>query len=327
MIRVLNILLFFMMTAGLACAEWHQQQADIMGTRISVEVWHQDQEKAKACMSMVMDEMHRIDEQMSPYIEDSELSRVNREAAASAVTISLELFDLIQHAQEMSEQSDGAFDISFASIGYLYDYRKQVQPDKASIDARLEAIDYRKIKLDAANNSIAFEKEGMRIDLGGIAKGHAVDNGIRILRDCGITNGIVTAGGDSRIIGDKGGRPWMMGVQHPRDPKKLVAILPLSDTAISTSGDYERFFIEEGERVHHIISPKSGQSAKNSMSASVIGPNATTTDALSTTLFVLGPVEGMKLIERMEGFDAVLIDAQGKMHYSSGLQHPEQKAP
>jgi thiamine biosynthesis lipoprotein len=310
-----------------ALAEWHQQEADIMGTRISVEIWHKNQEKADACIRRVMDEMHRINEQMSPYIEDSELSRINREAAAKAVTISRELFDLIQHAQDMSKQSNGAFDISFASIGYLYDYRKQIQPDEASIDARLEAIDYRKIRLDAEKTTIAFEKEGMRIDLGGIAKGHAVDNGIRILRDCDITNGIVTAGGDSRIIGDKGGRPWMMGVQHPRDPKKLVAILPLSDTAISTSGDYERFFIEEGERIHHIISPKSGQSATDSMSASVIGPDTTTTDALSTTLFVLGPVEGMKLIERMEGFDAVLIDAQGKMHYSSGLQPPEQKAP
>ncbi len=298
-----------------------------MGTRISVEIWHKDKEKAGACIRRVMDEMHRINEQMSPYIEDSELSRINREAAAKAVTISQELFDLIQLAQDMSEQSNGAFDISFASIGYLYDYRNQVQPDEASIDARLDAIDYRKIRLDAQKTSIAFEKEGMRIDLGGIAKGYAVDNGIRILRDCGITNGIVSAGGDSRIIGDKGGRPWMMGVQHPRDPKKLVAIMPLSDTAISTSGDYERFFIEEGERIHHIISPKSGQSAKNSMSASVIGPNATTTDALSTSLFVLGPIEGMKLIERMEGFDAVLIDAKGKMHYSSGLQPPEQKAP
>ena len=133
----------------------------------------------------------------------------------------------------------------------------------------------------------------------------------------------MSAGGDSRIIGDKHGRPWMMGIRHPRKENAVVTVLPLSNSAISTSGDYERFFMEEGTRHHHILQPKSGEAVKGMWSVSVIGPNTTTTDALSTSVFVLGTKEGMRLIESMPGFDAILIDSNAKMHITSGLSAPE----
>ncbi|MDX1335552.1 MAG: FAD:protein FMN transferase, partial [Gammaproteobacteria bacterium] len=186
-------------------------------------------------------------------------------------------------------------------------------------------INYRHIRLGQQNSTVAFDKQGVRIDLGGIAKGYAVDNGIRILRECGMTNALVSAGGDTRLLGDRAGRPWMTGIQHPRKRPGVAVVLPLSDAAISTSGDYERFFIDDnGERHHHIISPKTGKSVSETISATVIGPVALMTDALSTTLFILGAEKGLPLIETMPEFDAIIIDASGKMHYSKGLLPPEE---
>jgi len=306
-------------------AEWFQEHRPIMGTRITVELQLDDATKAKQCKEAVFKEMQRIDELMSPYKEDSELARINREAAKHPVKISPELYNLIERAQYYSKLSHGAFDITFASVGYLYDYREHIHPSDEVIKEHLSAINYRHIQLNPKDLSIRFDKPGVRIDLGGIAKGYAVDNGIRILQECGVQNGLVSAGGDSRIIGDKGGRPWMMGIQHPRQKPGVAVVLPLSNTAISTSGDYERFFIENGQRYHHIISPSTGKAVSDTISASVIGPDATSTDALSTTLFVLGAARGLELIETLPGFDAIIIDAQGKMYYSSGLQAPKEK--
>ena len=293
-----------------------------MGTLISVEVWHDDAAHARQCMSVVMQEMHRIDRDMSPYKQESELSRINRLAPRQALLISSELFDLIQASIRISRLSAGAFDITFASAGNLYDYRKALKPDERQLKKILPAINYRHLKLDASNRKISFLHPEVRIDLGGIAKGYAVDRGIHLLKNCGIQNGLVSAGGDTRLLGDRRGRPWMTGIRNPRQEQGSAMVLPLTDTAISTSGDYERFFIENGVRFHHILSPKTGRPSHGVLSATVIGPDATTTDALSTTVFILGPVAGLKLIETLTGIDAVIIDEVGKVHYSSGLMPP-----
>lgn len=292
----------------------------MMGTRISVESWHSSDTQASSCNRQVFSNMHRIDALMSPYKKDSEISAVNRNAAIAPVKVSKELYQLLLRAIDISELSAGAFDITFASVGRYYEYRQQKQPDDALIASQLGNIDYHHLVLK--DGTVAFSRQDVQIDLGGIAKGHAVDQGIRILQGCGIEHAIVTAGGDSRILGNKKGRPWIMGIQHPRDKKQLALALPLSDSAISTSGDYERFFLRNGERIHHIIDPQTGRSAKNAWSASVIGPDATSTDALSTTLFVLGAKKGMQLINSLDDIDAIIIDSQGVVHYSDGLEEP-----
>jgi thiamine biosynthesis lipoprotein len=313
---------------SIAAADWHKAQRDIMGTRITVELWNDDAMLVQQCMDNVFAEMHRIDELMSPWKEDSELALLNREASSHPVKIGKELFRLIEQSQKISELSGGAFDITFASVGYLYDYREGVRPSDEEIADKIDAINYRHIRLDQKQNTVAFDKEGVRIDLGGIAKGYAVDNGIRLLKECGITNALVSAGGDTRLLGDRGGRPWMTGIQHPRKRPGVAVVLPLSDAAISTSGDYERFFIDNGERHHHIISPKTGKSVSETISATVIGPESIMTDALSTTLFILGAEKGMALIETLPDFDAIIIDSGGEMHYSKGLLPPtEQEVP
>ncbi|TNF38630.1 MAG: FAD:protein FMN transferase, partial [Gammaproteobacteria bacterium] len=179
-------------------------------------------------------------------------------------------------------------------------------------------------ELNDRDKSIRFARQGVKIDLGGIAKGYAVDNGIDILKRCGIRNGMVSAGGDSRILGDRNGWPWMLGVRHPRQKDQVVVKLPLNDAAVSTSGDYERFFIEDGVRYHHIIQPKTGQSVSGTWSATVIGDKAVMTDALSTALFVMNLQDALALVEKLKNIDAIIIDDKGVMHYSSGLMPPDE---
>ena len=150
-------------------------------------------------------------------------------------------------------------------------------------------------------------------------KGHAVDRSIALLQQMGIRQASVTAGGDSRMIGDRWGRPWNIGVRDPRDADKLAAVIPLQDLAVSTSGDYQRYFEEDGVRYHHIIDPASGDSARELRSVTIIGPDATTTDALSTSVFVLGLEKGLALVNRLDGIDAILVDGTGRLHYSDDL--------
>ena len=290
-----------------------------MGTRVHVEAWGEDEVKAVAVVQSVMREMRRIDETYSPYRPDSELSQMNAKAPHGWMTVSAELSALLQKSQYVSQISSGAFDITYASVGRYYDYRKGDRPDAQLVEAAVQGIDYRYVELDPAVPAVRYARQEVFVDLGGIAKGYAVDLGIDILQSSGIEHASVTAGGDSRILGDRRGKPWTVGVRDPRDGTKMVAILPLMDTAVSTSGDYERYFEEDGIRYHHILDPKTGDSARDSQSVTILGPEAALTDALSTSVFVLGVKKGLALIDRLPGIDAIVIDANGKLHYSSEL--------
>jgi thiamine biosynthesis lipoprotein len=325
--RIVPLCVSLLMGSPLAQAQWMTGEEAIMGTAIRVELWAEDKAAGEAAIAAVMAEMHRIDREMSPYKPESELSRINREAADRPVPISAEMFDILSRSIEFSKLSGGAFDITFSSVGYLYDYRRHIKPTEEEIERALPGINYRHILLDAKRRTVKFARPGVRIDLGGIGKGYAVDNSIVLLRKRGITRAIVTAGGDSRVLGDRGGRPWMVGIRDPRRKDGMVAVIPLVNSAISTSGDYERYFEADGVRYHHILNPKTGRSATGVRSVSVIGPDATTTDGLTKPVFILGPEKGLKLIESIPGVDAVIIDADGRMFYSSGLQNRKPKSP
>jgi thiamine biosynthesis lipoprotein len=302
-----------------ANADWHREEASIMGTLITVELWHTDAAQGQAFTAAVMDEMHRIDDLMSSWNPDSELSQVNARAAQGPVTVSRELLGLISSALAFSAVTGGAFDITYASAGKYYDYRKGIKPTAAQLEQALPAIDYRHVRVDTANSTIAFTHPGVHIDLGGIAKGYAVDRSIAILHQAGVGNALVSAGGDTRVIGERWGRAWKVGIRDPRKRDGVVTMIPLKDLAISTSGDYERYFEEDGVRYHHILNPGTGQSTSAVHSASIIGNNATTTDALSTSIFVMGVGKGLQLIDSLPDTEAVIIDNQGRMHYSAGL--------
>jgi thiamine biosynthesis lipoprotein len=299
--------------------DWYQDKQGIMGTNIQVELWADSPELGNKAVLAVMTEMERINQLMSPYIEVSELSLLNRQAGRSATVVSQELFDLIATSLELSKETNGAFDITFASVGYLYNYRQHQKPTEQAISQLLAAINYQHIMLDPSQRSIYFANKNVKIDLGGIAKGHAVDNAINILKKLGVQHALVTAGGDTGLLGDRRGKPWMVGIRDPRNPDKQAVVLPLADSALSTSGDYERYFEQDGQRYHHILSPRSGKSAYQVQSVSIIGSSSMLNDALSTAVFVLGVQQGMDLLNRTPGYDGIIMDNQRKMHYSRDL--------
>ena len=306
-----------------AQAEWVSRVEDgIMGTRIVVELWAKQHQAGERAIDAVMAEMRHIDTTMSTYKPDSEVSRVNALAAQQPVKISRELFELLTTALEYSRITQGAFDITYASVGFMYDFRARVRPTDEQISGALPAVNYHHLVLDRNSMSVRFTQPGVRIDLGGIAKGYSVDRGIEILQHRGFRHMLVSAGGDSRIVGDRFGKPWIVGIRHPDRKDEVIARLPLVDTAISTSGDYERYFDDHGVRYHHIIDPRTGHSASAVRSATVLAPTATRTDGLSKTAFVLGAEAAIKIYEGLGDVDAIMVKPDGTVRYTKGLEPP-----
>ena len=318
LLRVLPVLTV-LLGATPARAEWHAREEAIMGTRVAVELWADDAALAARAMQAVIDEMQRTDRLMSTYKPESQLSQVNAHAHERPVRVDADILDVVERGLEMSRLSAGAFDITYASVGYLYDYRAHQRPSEAQIAEALPGVDWRQVQVDRAAGTIRFLRPGVRIDLGGIAKGYAVDRSVERLRALGIRHAMVNAGGDTRLLGDRRGKPWVVGIRDPRNEGRMVTRLPLADEAISTSGDYERYFEEDGVRYHHILEPGTGRPAREVRSATVLGADATLTDALSTAVFVLGVARGMELVARLEGVEAVIVDAEGRIFYSDGL--------
>lgn len=319
---LVRLFLWFACSAPLAVnADWYQLDGVAMGTEVSVQLWSENGQIATVAMQSVLDEMKRVDQRFSPYIANSELSRLNKHAYTTPVKVSAEMLQLLVSAESVARLSDGAFDITFSAAGFLYDYRESRHPTASKLKDVIGAINYKHVTLSAKDSKVRFSHPGTRIDLGGIAKGHAVDRGISILEGLGIDHALVSAGGDSRLLGDRRGKPWVTGIKDPRGEKSLLMV-PLDNVAISTSGDYERFFIdrETGKRHHHILSPKTGESANGLRSATVLAGDSTTADALSTTVFVLGVEKGLQLINNIPSVDAIIIDANGLLHYSDDLQ-------
>ena len=306
-------------------AEWHGEARALMGTEVSVWLWHEDEEEGQRLVDEVFYEASRINELMSTYIESSRISEVNRSAAEAPVYAGQELLTLVERALDISELTHGAFDITYDSVGQHYDFRERQRPDEATIGEELDRIDYRLVEVDRVASTIRFLREGVRINLGGIAKGYVVERGVDILRVAGVEHAIVSAGGDSRMLGDRRGRPFMIGIRDPRQDGEVAISVPLEDEAISTSGDYERYFDEDGIRYHHILKPSTGTPAEGVHSATVFGPDAVMTDALSTSVFVMGVDQGLRLVATLPDYESIVIDAQGQIYYSDGLMPAESR--
>lgn len=287
---------------------WLARDEAIMGTAIRVELWCEDARRGAAAIDAVMAEMHRIDHAMSPHKPGSELSRLNREAGEGPFDLSEEMAALIGRALDFSALTGGAFDISYAAAGRLYDYRACVCPNEQALAAAQAAIGWQYLEFDREACTLRFARPGMCIDLGGFAKGYAVDNASAILARFGIDHAMVSAGGDSRVIGDRRGRPWSVAIRDPRRADGIVAVLPLADCSISTSGDYERAFVRDGQRHHHLIDPATGRSPRGVRSVTVLSDEGLTCEALSKAVFVLGVERGL-----------ALVDHDGVLHRSLGL--------
>lgn len=271
-------------------------------------------------------EMKRIEKLMDVHNPESELSRINKLADKRPIKVSKEIFEVLKGAREYSALTSGAFDVSIRPLSRLWGERGKLKeiPEVREIEERLSLVNYKNIILNERNQTVEFKREGVALDLGGIAKGYALDCVVKVLKERGIKEALINAGGDIRVMG---GRNWRVGLQHPRKENEVLAVIELKDQAIATSGDYQRYFIKEGKRYHHIINPETGYPAQKCMSVTIIGPSATQADILATGVFVLGPERGMELIESLKDVEGIIIDSQGKILLSSGLREKLQISP
>ena len=313
---------FFFLVSGSEAAVY-RKSSSVMGTALDVTLLAASEEEANRAFYAVELEMKRLESVMSEWLESSPVSEVNRAAGKKPVKVPQELFSVIAAALQVSEISGGAFDVTWASMRVLWDFRPghERAPTLEEVRVKLGLVDYRDVALDAAASTVFLKRAGMAIGLGGIAKGYAVDKAMEAVIKTGVTDAIVKAGGDIRVQGrSENGLAWEVGIQDPRDPSRLMAKLRLSNASISTSGDYERFFIKDGHLYHHIIDPKTGFPARGARSVTVIGPDTMTTDALSTAVFVLGPRKGMELVEKLPGVEAIIVDSDGAVTSSGGVE-------
>jgi thiamine biosynthesis lipoprotein len=292
----------------------------VMGTFSRVVVLAESKDVAQECAEAALNLQRRVDELMSIYILDSELSKVNQHAFHKAARVTEETFEVLERAKHFSELTAGAFDVTIGPLGDLW--RKAGDADAPPTDAEIadarSKVGYDKLLLDPEAMTVKFAVEGMKLDLGGIAKGYAIDRSVEVLKQGGAVGGMVDIGGDVRCFGTpaKGRKAWVVGLQDPTvapddmATDKLLMALNVSDAAVTTSGDYRRFTEVRGERQSHIMDTESGRGANTLVSVTIIAPDALTADALATAVSVLGPEKGMALIERLPHTEAILIPNQ-----------------
>ncbi|MBI5587795.1 MAG: FAD:protein FMN transferase [Deltaproteobacteria bacterium] len=291
-----------------------------MGTDLEMTVSTDDPARAKRAFDAAIAEMRRIEDEMSEWKKKTFVSEINRNAGKKAVAVPSDLFKVVWAAITVSDLSEGAFDISWAAMRGVWDFSKGHErvPSAEEVKDRLKLVNYKDIVLDEKKMTVFLKNEGMAIGLGAIAKGYAVDRAALLIAKEGIKDLIVKAGGDMRVQGLDNGKPWEIGIKHPRK-KELLAKLSLTNVSISTSGDYERFFIKDKVLYHHIMDPRTGYPAKGSMSVTILAPDTMTSDALSTAVFVMGPDKGLELIKKLNGVEAIIVDSSGKMRISPGI--------
>lgn len=292
-----------------------------MGTVIETTLMAEDEEKANKATLQAFHEIMRIEQLMSPKIESGDVFRINQASGKGRVKVSSETLEVIKKAQEISELSEGRFDITIGPLAELWRKarEKNIPPPAEEVKEKLDLVNFKNIEIDQ-EGKVFLKKKGMAIDLGGIAKGYAMDRAFDVLRSLGYKNLIVNAGGDLRIGSLKNNQPWSIGIQNPRESQKILARILVTDTAIATSGDYEKFFIYNGKRYHHIVNPLDGFPVQGCQSVTILCKNGMMADALATAVFVLGPEKGYSLCQKLEGVDCLIVDKEGKMILSPNLK-------
>jgi thiamine biosynthesis lipoprotein len=295
-----------------------------MGSAVNIRAWTSDEAATVAAFDKAFDEFDRLDALMSTWKDGSDILRLNDAAGRSPVVVSTEVREVLHLSQEISEWTEGKFDVTFAALSGLWKFDSDIDgqvPDRAQIAPRLPLIDYRALQIDDRAGTALLTRAGMKVNLGGIGKGYAVDRAVTILREAGLSDFMVQSGGDLFVAGRRGDRPWRVGIQDPRGaPDTSFAAIELTDVAFSTSGDYERFFIRDGHRYHHILDPDTGEPASKSRSVTIMAKTATLADGLSKGVFILGGERGLALIERVPDVEGVIVTAENKVLVSSGLK-------
>jgi thiamine biosynthesis lipoprotein len=301
-------------------------ESELMGTRVSINVWIGEQGDALAASEAITDafaEIARIESIASEWQSASDLTRLNQ-SNGEPVAIPPELVEILTRARAVSADTDGLFDVSFYGVGQLWTFTPGSQPPSAeAIAEHLPLVDWRAIEVDAAAGTATLGKPGMKIGLGAIAKGYAVDKAAALLHSRGFANHIVEAGGDTQVSGQKGDKPWKVGVQDPKRTVGRIGYITARDEAVVTSGNYARFFVWEGVHYTHILDPRTGwpiPADKTPKSVTLVAANATDADAYCTAVSVMEPERGLEFIEARPGLEAIIIGPDDRVHVSSGLK-------
>lgn len=302
----------------------------MMGTFARVVVIAKSEKAARACIAAAFDAQDRIESLMSYHREDSELNKVNRCAAREPVPVNPMTFEVLRQAIHFSEVSEGTFDVTVGPLVDLWRAAGEANepPSEEALAEARRKVGFRKLILDDRAMTVRFAEEGMRIDLGGIAKGYAVDKAVEAMAKHGALGGMVDLGGNIRCFGraPRGQEKWRIGMQDPNvapddlNPSKYLLVLEIADRSVATSGDYRRFTVVEGRRQSHVLDARNGRGADKLVSDTIIAPDAITADALSTAVNILGPEAGMAMVERLPGVEAILIPAgpEVTLLFSSG---------
>ena len=290
----------------------------LMGTVVEIRVLDDGAGRYRQAVSAAFAEMLRIEKLMSPHLPESDISRIS--AATKPVEVSAETLEVLQTALLVAAASDGAFDAGLGRLIRLWGFAEgePALPSADAITLALEGVGPNSLKIEADKIHKLFPR--LAVDLGGVAKGYAIDRAIDILAAAGIKHATVNAGGDMRLLGDRSGSLWRIGIQHPRQPGQILASLNLADRAVVTSGDYERTFEQEGVRYHHILDPRSGYPAAGCQSVTVVARKAAYADAMATAVFVLGPERGLFLLQNSPRAEGMIVAADGSVKVSTGLQ-------
>jgi len=294
-----------------------------MDTLVEMRFVSVDNAGDEEIIGSVIAEIERLEALLSRSETDSDVVAINRAAGQQAVAVSPETLALIEEALYFAEISGGAFDPTIAPLTDAWGFWDQAHrlPADEELARALELVDYSMVELDPEKKTVYLPLEEMALELGGIAKGYIVDRALELLSSKGVTSAFVNAGGDIGLIGLRpDGEPWKIGVGHPREEGAVIVVIPLSGGAVVTSGDYRRFFEEDGVIYHHIIDPATGYPAGDLISVTITAPTVMEADALSTAVFVLGPEAGMSLVESLPHIEGILIGPGLEIYLSSGLE-------
>jgi FAD:protein FMN transferase len=294
-----------------------------MGSPLRVAIWTADERRADAAANQVAAEFNRLDALLSVWKDGSDVHRLNAAAGVAPVPVGGDTLDVLEAALTAGHLTGGKFDITFGALADIWKFDHDQDnrvPSRAAIDARLPLVDYQAVRVDRAAGTAFITRPGMRVHLGGIGKGYAIDRGAARLRAAGLTDFLIQSGGDLYVSGTHDGAPWVLGIADPRQPDRVFASLRLTNATLSTSGDYERFFEKDGVRYHHLLDPDGGEPARLCRSVTIVAASALVADALSTGVFILGPEAGLALVERTPDVEAVIVTAAGEVRISSGLK-------
>jgi thiamine biosynthesis lipoprotein len=293
-----------------------------MGTVVRVTAVAAGQETAKASAEAAFQEVHRLEELLSTWMENSELSRVNAAAGQEPVSVSSETMEVLNRSLQITAMTGGGFNIAIGPAVEAWSViDHQRIPSENELRKILPLIDLSQLRLNKADGTVYLARRGMRIDVGGIGKGYAADRAVEAMRKAGATAGVVALAGDIKTFGQLPHAVGVtFGIRHPRNPDALLATVDIRDEAISTAGDYERFFERDGIRYHHILDPATLPPARFCQSVTIIAEEGIMADGLDTGVFVMGPQKGMELIEKLPGVNAVIVDETGHITISSNLR-------